>query len=376
MFYINDERLTKNEFPDEWKLYQQGMQEIKERKHIPKGEKIYVFNDPTPTKFDSKMRKEPKKNIDFKTQEDHNGVRWNLCKSSTIDNNGNRVYDPTWLRFNERERLNPDNVFEREKIFFYLYISKVAQHRFVLRNLEQEAKDRNEAESLERDVNFMVKSPYSPLSVETTGSEETLRYVAAAWGVQRSDILTIERLKQAIVDAVTNSNNRYDDTKRGFTEFLSEMSDLPGLKVRADIQLATEKGLIDYVEDRWIYKKTGKVICRVPASLYSNPILALINKLAFPRDREDFNEILYENRIDNTIDSNVEEVKPVEEYQVLAKRENKDTSEKYKNLTSDELNKLHITELKRLYKELGGELRRTTKGPEMKNYIMEQVSLL
>ena len=93
MIFINDEK--PEEYPEQHEFLKEKLQEIKNRVHIPKGEKEYVFIDPKPTRFGDKGKAEPKQNIQILHRGSFNGVTWTYCTNSWTDSkDGSRKYSP------------------------------------------------------------------------------------------------------------------------------------------------------------------------------------------------------------------------------------------------------------------------------------------
>ncbi len=375
MIYVNEKEIreSKDTFKEQFKFFEEKVEKIKNREHIPRGQTTYKFIDPKPYKFGNDGRKEAKKYYDISCTSSFMGVGWTWCSSSVIDAKGNRRYTPESTIFHEFRELNPSNTEEAELIFYFLYVCETAKHVMKLENLEEEAKKKNVADSDESAVKFLIMNDMSPISIKTTGSEDSLRNLASAYFVLNAQKISIELLKRQLFDTVLKSEKNRNVTERGFKEFIKEAYDISSVQIRIDIQRAIEKELIVYQEGKWIYKQVGKTICIVPVNLHTNPHKALINYLNINLNaKSEFDALLshYGMKVEDTEipEMNVPQNSP-------SNTEENKIPEEFKGLTREEIKLLHIGKRKGIAKKLGSEFPRDVKKEVVEEYIFEKLKI-
>jgi hypothetical protein len=273
MIFINDEKA--NEYPEQFKFYQEKLASIKRRDHIPKNQKEYIFIDPKPIRLGDKGKAEPKQQIVFPSKSSFMGVSWIYCLNSWVDKQGNRAYSPKDILFKSKERLNPDISEQADKIFFYMYVNKTIQGRLKLQNLEKEIREKNLISNDRITTEFLIKTTHSPISVESTGNEDLIRKISKSWYISEVDKIPIEQLKEKLLKKIDESEKNKSITNRGYAEFVKESYNLPLIELKVSIQTAIDLGVIEYYNLQWIYKNTTKVICQISNQMNKEPKLAL-----------------------------------------------------------------------------------------------------
>jgi hypothetical protein len=365
MIYINDEKIEN--YPEQYKFMEEKTSEIKKRLHIPRGQKTYNFVDPSPIRITDEGRQERKANILIPNEAILDGMRWNLCKNSTVDKSGVRKYEPHASMINSHVYLNPDKQEELEKIFFYMYITPIAQKVLVLENKEEKARIQNESEKDSLEVRYLVLSENSPISTEVTGTEEALRYIAYAWGVKDSSEVSIEMLKRDLIQKVETSQVGYQETKRGYKEFIKEAYNIHLLKTRIDIQFAADNQILEYDNFRWKYKATNTLICVLPTHQHSNPIKGLENH--FNKDfksKDEFDQVIEKYREENfLLNYGVNKASLLDD----------DIPEEWSGITLEELNKITFPEKKKIAKGLGLRVAPTVNSDELTKLLIAKLRL-
>ena len=192
------------------------------------------------------------------------------------------VFPERGRMFRHGRKWKLDKNKDSELIFFMMEVCPfVKKGRIVMEDKEGEARKEIEKAIGSDDVKFHVYSKYSPLSPEQTGSEDTLRLLASAWGIANVEDMGINEIRLALVEAVETSQGNYNVTKRGYNEFLTETKVTNLLVLRANIQRAIDKGIIVFDEDNmsWKFKSSGYTLMNVPHrdSVYKE--MALYNHL-------------------------------------------------------------------------------------------------
>ena len=128
-------------------------------------------------------------------------------------------------------------------------------------------------------VKFMINNTMSPLSPESTGSEDLLRMIAAAWGVAKahSKRISIDEIRIHLFGLVEQSEKTKDTSGRGFDTFLSEIKSIDRITLRANIQRAADNKIIEYdgTDFTWKYTSNGQVITTISARFFNNPATGL-----------------------------------------------------------------------------------------------------
>ena len=284
MLYVNDE-LVKKGTPC-WERYNEFLQKLQ------KMPDPVIFKTGRPIRFNSTGLKEPFPQEWIPLQETIYGEEgdeyWVYCeRPPRKKENGKMIYSPRGRTMVSSWKF--DKKKDADLIFFFSEISSFRERgRVVLEDRQADARKVIGKEIGELDVKHMILSKYSPLSVEETGSEDTLRMVASAWGVADVNKLSIEEVKVELLSTVQTANAQKDVTKRGYAEFLKEVNSREKLVVRANVQKAIDTGVITYDEPTftWRFAANNQPLMIVPASeglkaqLVLNNFLYLNEKLA------------------------------------------------------------------------------------------------
>ena len=121
----------------------------------------------------------------------------------------------------------------------------------------------------------------SHISVKSTGGEDTLRLIASSWGVSNVDDKGISEVQLALHKAVEKSDVNKNTTGRGHTEFLSETKVNELVILRANIQIALDKGIVEYVPDtlQWKFASSGHVLMTIAPKDIAFKEIALYNHI-------------------------------------------------------------------------------------------------
>ena len=277
MFYVNDELVKKG--TPYWDRYNEFL------KKLQKMPDPVIFKTGRPLRFNSTGLPEPNPQEWIPLQEtvmgDVGDEFWVYCeRPPRKKQDGKMMYSPRGKTMVNSWKFSKKK--DADLIFFFSEISSFRERgRVVLEDRRADACKIIDKEAGELDVKHMILSEYSPLSVEETGSEDTLRMVASSWGVADVDSLSIEEVKVDLLSRVQAANAQKDVTKRGYAEFLREVNSREKLVVRANVQRALDKGVITYDEPTftWRFASNNQPLMVVPASDGLKPQLALNNFL-------------------------------------------------------------------------------------------------
>jgi len=277
MLYVNDELVKKGS--PAWERYSKFLEKLQ------KMTDPIIFKTGRPLRFNNTGLPEPNPQEWIPLQETVMGEEgdeyWVYCeRPPRKKENGKMAYSPRGRTMVNSWKFNKKK--DADLIFFFSEISSFRERgRVVLEDRQADARKQIDKEAGELDVKYMILSEHSPLSVEQTGSEDTLRMVASAWGVADIDNLSIEEVKVQLLSRVQAANAQKDVTKRGFKEFLAEVNSREKLVVRANVQKAVDTGVITYDDPTftWRFSANNQPLMIVPARDGLKPQLALNNFL-------------------------------------------------------------------------------------------------
>lgn len=201
------------------------------------------------------------------------------------------------LKFSQRGRIMKnawvlDKNKDKDFIFFFCEISPfVKKKRIVLEDKRVEARKSIDKVLSDTEVRFMIYSDYSPISVKSTGSEDTLRMLAAAWGVTNahSKEYSIDEIKVALAGQVEKGQANYNSTNRGFKEFLEEAQASELYELRANIQKAIDFGILLYDAENfeWRLAHAKSPLCSLTSEDIDAPANGLYKFLKTRSDKVD-----------------------------------------------------------------------------------------
>ena len=276
MLYVNDE-LLKPGSPAHDKF-------VKFKKEVlPKLQDPVVFKSGRPIEFNETGLPEPLplEMIPF----DHNlmgedgGQHWRYCdRPPRKKADGNFSYSPRSKVMKNAWRF--DKVRDSEQIFFFHQISPFLERgNIVYEDKERDARRTLERETSDLDVRWMITGAKSPISVEQTGSENALRMLAAAWGVEDAHTgkRSISDIKLALLSAVQHSHKNYPATQRGYKEFLADVENQELTSSMANVQRAVDENVITYDKTTfsWRFVVSNTPLATIPARDAGNPKAAL-----------------------------------------------------------------------------------------------------
>lgn len=217
---------------------------------------------------------------------------WVYTPSPPRKVDGNLVFSEKGRMFWHGKKLML-NKSEAELIFFLSELSPlVKKGRIVLEDKEFEARTQISKKVGALDVEWYVYSEHSPLSVESTGGEETLRTIASAWGVPGVEALGISEVKVNLVKYIQRSEANRASTGRGYAEFVSETRVDEYIKLRSIVQRAIDRGAVylDNGDNTWRFGANQQIIMTVAPRDFSQKETALYN---YMRANEGIKNILY-----------------------------------------------------------------------------------
>jgi len=188
---------------------------------------------------------------------------------------------PKDILFHREMVLSPES--EAELIFFMKYISRFRYKEngkgasknsfYKLENRAVEARKELKKYTDDSSISFLVGHAMSPISVENTGSEETIRELASSWGVGNAETQEIDEVKVQLIERVKYFESNKKVTQRGYADFERDCREIVGggnisgsIRVGATVQRAMEKGIITYnsLEFKWKLTEGNLEICTIP----------------------------------------------------------------------------------------------------------------
>ena len=209
--------------------------------------------------------------------EDHGSQHWRYCEAVP------RKVKDAWKYKPVGERVKRTMVISKkkspDKAYFFLTKSSIVEKGILV--LEDKSAEARRAVEKDKDKNavlFMINSDKSPISVESTGSEEMIRTLASAWSVPDAfGEKSVDEIRLELFTAVDIAQRNVANTKRGFTAFLSELQDMDRISIRANIQRAIDDKVISYDDANlsWIYTESNKPLATMTANFFNDPELGL-----------------------------------------------------------------------------------------------------
>ena len=245
--------------------------------------------------------------------EDHGSQHWRYCESVPRKVKDVWKYKPIGERI--KGLMTIDKKKSPDKAYFFLTKSYIVEKGFLV--LEDKAAEARRAIDKDKDKNavlFMINSDKSPISVETTGSEEMIRTLASAWGVPDAfGEKSVDEIRLELFGAVNGSQNNITNTKRGFVAFLNELQDMDRVAIRSNIQRAIDDKVISYDQSNyaWIYTESKKAVATMTANFFNDPELGLYDHFFRHPDKRN---LFFETLPSKYSTSPVEEDKEVESF--------------------------------------------------------------
>jgi len=170
------------------------------------------------------------------------------------------------IKFNEEEIYNSKT--DAELIWFLLNKSQtVAKKRIFLYDSEMEELNKNEQRSLEAEVNILIYSKTSPLSIMVSGGDTEMKKMAAMFGVAGVDKKPFFQIQNELWEAVKRNEESKDSNRKGYQAFLNAIQKSKTEDKRANITLAIERKILEYEDYVWHLKTKGgvdQVVYNVP----------------------------------------------------------------------------------------------------------------
>lgn len=238
------------------KYYEEETKKIKAKKED------IIFKRTTYFKLSNgKRRKPPVEAIQsFSELNSDRGIEvWGCCRTYSKDPKTERMaLKPNMYYFNKAKHLlNPQRDFEL--IFYLTCVVGLSRLGYTIENPELEAKELNDKEIAELDVQYAIKRKLD---------DEDLRYYAKAWGISYADKVGIEQLRRTLFDTVKKSQENYETTRKGYKEFMDDIFNKSPevMEARATVNMAFDKGYlaINNLTRKVMYTPAKHAVCVVP----------------------------------------------------------------------------------------------------------------
>ena len=196
-----------------------------------------------------------------------NREMWACCETYTEKEKGVIALRPNTYGFTTERSFDPAT--DTELIFYFTKCVNLGNHGYMVEDIEEEAKSRNEEEALELDVRYAIQKQLDL---------QNLRYLAKSWGITEADKVPEQALRLQLKELVFRSEKNKDQTKRGFKEFMDDVqNENPEFtEARFIVNDLVSKGsfTFDRLSRRWKYG--NDFICMVPLENrdYPNDFLA------------------------------------------------------------------------------------------------------
>ena len=243
---------------------------------------------------------------------EHGSETWQFTSVLPIKRNDQWIFSERGRIYNHGRKLKLDKNKDPELIFFFSELSPFIKNgKIILENKEHEARTIIDKEIGVLDAKFFIFSDNSPISVKATSNEDALRTIAASWGVADVDEKSISEVQLALHKAVEKSHASRGITGRGYTEFLAETKVNDLVILRANIQKAIDKDVIEYVPMslQWKFASSDHVLMTIAPKDIAVKEMALFNYI---KVRPDIRDMLMAELSDSAYGKpEVEEVEPV-----------------------------------------------------------------
>jgi len=279
MLYVNDVELKPDQ--PQWERYQKFLDDV-----LPHLDDVVIFKKSTPIRFNDTKLVEvdpivfvPYEAIDY--DERFGSQHWRFCLSAPRKNkDGKWVYKPLGKEFKRTWAI--DKKKQPDRIFFMLYLChKTKDGTIICEDKKVEARKSIAKDERFIGVKFMINNELSPLSPKSTGSEDLLRMIAAAWGVSKahSKRKSIDEVRLELFGIVDDNERKHDTSGRGFDTFMSEIKSISRITLRANIQRAADNKIIVYDSNdfTWKYTSNDHVITTISARFFNNPATGLFD---------------------------------------------------------------------------------------------------
>jgi len=283
MLYVNDELIKKGS--PQWERYEEFRRDVLSTMRNP-----VIFKTSRPIRFNKTGLPEapilemiP---LDYTIVTEEGEEHWRIAARPPRKKDGNNIWDKDSRRKILKNAWVFDKVKHQEMIFFLMTVSPfVKKGKIYCQDKDKEAREAISNEVGELDVKHLILSEMSPLGAQATGSEDMLRMLAAAWGVNKAHDKkehTLDQIKLALWGVVKSSEANRKATNRGYKEFIAEADTKNLLEIRANIQRAIDSGLIVYDNPTfsWRFAANNTPLMIVPAEQGSTPQIALYNFLS------------------------------------------------------------------------------------------------
>lgn len=166
------------------------------------------------------------------------------------------------IMFEDFWSLNPEKDYEL--IFFLRHVSSsIKRGEIVEFNEEKEAEKKMTTFVGDSELKYNIAVTLNPKR-NMEGNEIPLRTIAASWNVKNAEDGNLDKVSMDLYDAVMESEKKKQDTKRGIKEFMDDVhaimkGDYSLIKLRADMQKAMDKKILEYVDNRLVFMKDSPI---------------------------------------------------------------------------------------------------------------------
>jgi len=285
MFAINNELLSKSSHPEEWAWKEKKLKEIRSSNKKTVVFKAYqkaAFHEEVDTGRAINM---PRNRIigqeaTFYNEDLDLTQTWAYSPhvNGFIHEHGAYTLRKKGLKIAAEEVL--DTQRDAELIFFLRYCS---QNRYI-KEVDIDKDNREKAEKImaETEAKNLIYSKKSVIHPDVIGSEGPMRAIATAWGVSVTDEMSYYTIIDELWNRVQISNTRFNNTKRGFKEFVEEVLKLGDGTKRTTVILGIQKEVLFFKDNVWYLNEKGgseRILVAVPIGDENNKNEILVKYL-------------------------------------------------------------------------------------------------
>jgi hypothetical protein len=239
-------------------------------KDISDWKRPLVIKDPKPVNPETLRKKLPKyfdAYVEYFNEITKMKEKWYLCERSDFNKGNVERFPKRKIKVQMSVEYDPKRY--QEEIFFFTQIMKKLPHGLQVENKEREAYLKNAKRASESKAVNMI---YNELS------ESDLKLVAYSRGMNVENI-SLDEIKNGLFEAV--------QSKGDYDKFLEETKDTEYVKLKALVNQATEKGIIQFVDSQYkvIYAQDQTLIKALnPINYQTNKVEQLVQHLQSKED--------------------------------------------------------------------------------------------
>ena len=292
------------------------LQKIRERKDF------VIIKDPKPYRYSDEKEKLEKQAIGFKmhcTSKGEDGIshRWIYTTREPVETKaGGLRYKPNPMVIIDFLQLDPTT--ETEKVYFLTKVLTVSRYGLVVEDKEQEAKKQLVKDQDKLAVEFYIKNPKSPKTLDE------LRFLAVGWGLSKAEDMPENLFRVEFFNRVQQLNDKYLTTGRGYKEFLKEIENFgEDVKLRTYVYKAIREKIIIWDSEKLKFYWTGedkRTICVVPPMKVSKKEEYLLSHLLQDNDDKSILMNSIEGAVDDLPVIDIEDLKNIGHVMTLRKK--------------------------------------------------------